>query len=142
MIEYIFFEVPLRTRFVEYAESMGIPCTLQDDAMGLVVAVPEEIGEEQEDALEACYDQLQEEQSQSLAQAEGGVNRLAGFHFALPDGEPRMVPLHTDVANRLLAQFSLAEIQAIFEAVARSAVNPAESHLCKVLAQEKARNLK
>jgi hypothetical protein len=142
MIEYIFFEAPLRNAFIEYAESLGVVCTLQHDSMGLIVAVPEDIGEAKEDALEARYDELQEEQSQLLAEAEGGVNRLAGFRFSLPNGESRMVPLHTDVANRLLAQFNLDEIQALFDAVARSAVNPAEEHLCKVLAQEKARNLK
>jgi hypothetical protein len=142
MIEYIFFEAPLRDAFVEYAQSQGLACTLHDDHMGLVVAIPEGIAEELEDALEQRYDELQAEQSQLLAGEEGGLKRLAGFRFELPDGQSRMVPLQTDIANRLLAVFSLEEIQALFEAVARSAVNPPEDHLCKVLAEEKTRSAK
>lgn len=127
MIEYIFFEATLRNAFVEHAEGLGISCTLHEDPMGLVVAVPEDIAEDLEDALEECYDELQEEQAQLLAAEEGGLKRLAGFRFDLPDGQSRTVPLHPDIASRLLAEFSTEEIQTLFEAVARSAMN-AEVH--------------
>ena len=137
MIEYIFFDASLRDRFVEYAASRGVNCTLQDDSMGMVVAVPEDISGETEDALELRYDELQDAQSDLLAQSEGGLKRLAGFRYNLPDGQSRMVPLQTDMANRLMSAFSLAEIQELFEAVACSALNPNEEHLCKILAAEK-----
>ena len=136
MIEYIFFNATLRDAFVEYARSLGITCILQNDAMGLVVEIPENISEELTDALEAIYDNLQEKQSQLLTKEQGGLKQLAGFHFNLPGGQPRMVPLQIDIANRLMAGFSLAEIQAMFEAVALSALNPLEDHLCKVLAKQ------
>lgn len=139
MIEYIFFEALLRNAFVEYATGLGVPCALHDDPMGLVVAIPEDIAENLEDALEECYDKLQEEQAQLLAGEEGGLKRLAGFRFDLPDGQSRMVPLQPDMANRLMAGFRLDEIQALFEAVARSAVSAEENHLCKVLADKKVR---
>lgn len=139
MIEYIFFEALLRNAFVEYAAGLGVPCALHDDPMGLVVAIPEDIAENLEDALEECYDELQEEQAQLLAGEEGGLKRLAGFRFDLPDGQSRMVPLQPDMANRLMAGFRLDEIQALFEAVARSAVSAEENRLCKVLADKKVR---
>ena len=136
MIEYIFFEAPLRNAFVEYAEGLGIACALHDDPMGLVVAIPEDIAGNLEDALEERYDELQEEQAQLLAAEEGGLKRLAGFRFGLPDGQSRMVPLQPDMANRLLAGFSLEEIRALFEAVARSAVSAEENCLRKALVEE------
>ena len=139
MIEYIFFEAPLRNAFVEYAEGLGITCALHDDPMGLVVAIPEDIAENLEDALEERYDELQEEQARLLAEEEGGLKRMAGFRFDLPDGQSRMVPLQPDMANRLMAGFRLDEIQALFEAVARSAVSAEENRLCKVLADKKVR---
>jgi len=136
MIEYIFFDATLQNKFVEYAGSMGIACTLQDDPMGLVVAVPEDIGEDLEDALEERYGLLQEEQSELLAQEEGGLKRLAGFRCTLPDGQSRMVPLQTDTANRLLSVFSLEEIQDLFAIVALSALSREEKPLCRMLAEE------
>lgn len=135
MIEYIFFDPALRDAFVEYAQSQKVSCTLQDDALGFVVAVPEDIGEAVEDALEERYAALEREQARLLSEERGGLKQLAGFRFDLPDGQSRMVPLETETANRLLAVFSLEEVQHLFEAVARSALNPPEEHLCKVLAQ-------
>lgn len=136
MIEYIFFDPALRDAFVVYAESQKVNCTLQDDALGFVVAVPEDIGEAVEDALEERYTALEREQARLLSEERGGLKQLAGFRFDLPDGQSRMVPLETEIANRLLAVFSLEEVQHLFEAVARSALNPPEEHLCKVLAQK------
>lgn len=136
MIEYIFFDAALRDRFVESADTLGVACTLHDDHMGMVVAVPEDIGDDLEDALERRYDELQDEQSCLLALEEGGLKQLAGFLYNLPDGQSRMAPLQPDIANRLMAAFSLEEIKALFETVARSALNPNEEHLCKILAAE------
>ncbi len=138
MIEYIFFEASLRSAFVEHAESLGIVCTLHDDTMGLVVAVPEDIAEDLEDALETRYDELQEAQAQLLTAEEGGLKRLAGIRFELPDGQSRMVPLHPDMASRLLAEFSPEEIQALFEAVAGSAMNAEVHCLRNALVEERA----
>jgi hypothetical protein len=49
-----------------------------------------------------------------------------------------MVPLQTGMTNRLLACFSLEEIQVLFDTVARSALDPNESHLCEILRSDKA----
>ena len=136
MIEYIFFDAALQNEFVAYAASLGIASTLHDDPLGMVVAVPEDIGEELEDALEERYGQLQDEQSNLLAQAEGGLKRLAGFRYTLPDGQSRMVPLQADIASRLLSVFSLEEIQTLFASVARSTLSQEEKPLCKMLADE------
>ena len=141
MIEYIFFDTTLQNEFVEYATSLGVACTLEDDPMGMVVAVAEDIGEDAEDALEERYGQLEKEQSRLLAQEEGGLKRLAGFNYTLPDGQSRMAPLQTDIANRLLSVFSIEEIQTLFAAVARSALSQEEKPLCKILKDEARQSL-
>jgi hypothetical protein len=132
MMEYIFFDAGLRDSFVVYAQGIGVDCALQDDSMGLVVAVPEDLDDEVMDALEARYDELQQDRSR-LELSEGGLKRLAGFRFDLPDGRSCMVPVQTELANRLLASFSLEEIQALFGAVARRALNPDEDRLCQMV---------
>jgi hypothetical protein len=136
MDEYIFFDAGLRDRFVEHAGGLGVACELRDDTMGLVVAVSEDLADDVVDKLEARYDELQDEQADLLSRTEGGLGKLAGFKLALPDGQTCTVPLQTDMANRLLASFSLEEIQVLFDAVARSALDPKESHLCEILRAE------
>ena len=134
MFEYIFFDASLRDKFVNYAKSLDVSCTFHDDHMGLVVAIPENISAEKEDALEQQYENLEKEQSALLLNEEGGLKRLAGFYYKLPDGQSRMVPLETDIANRLLAAFTMEEVQALFETVALSMIED-EAHLCKILAK-------
>lgn len=136
MIEYIFFDAALRDKFIEYAEQQRVPCTASNDPLGLVVSIPENLSDELMDELEERYDTLQNEQSDLIAQTEG-LQRLAGFRFNLPDGQTRMLTVETDMANRLLANFSLSEIQTLFDRVARSTVNPNDDHLCKILAAQK-----
>ena len=133
MMEYIFFDAGLRDRFVGHARSLGVACDLRDDHMGWIVAVPEDLADDLAESLEAHYDELEEEQSGLMSQSEGGLRRLAGFQLVLPDGQTCMVPLQPDVANRLLACFSLEEIQVLFDTVARSALNPKDRPLCEIL---------
>ncbi|MDO8990384.1 MAG: hypothetical protein Q7U91_12215 [Sideroxyarcus sp.] len=135
MIEYIFFDAALRDKFVAFAEQRGVPCTATDDSMGLEVAIPEDLPDELIDELEACYDSLQDEQAE-LSKDEGELKRLAGFRFNLPDGQSRMLPLQTEMASRLLASFSLEEIQGLFDAVAACTLNPGDERLCQVLAAQ------
>lgn len=133
MIEYIFFDTQLQNKFVDYAASLGVDCTLHSDLMGLVVSVSEDLNDATDEALEACYDKLQGEQAQLLAQVEGGFKQIAGFRYAMPDGQSRMAAISTDAAHRLLSVFSLSEIQELFTRVARSALSQDEKPLCKSL---------
>jgi hypothetical protein len=133
MMEYILFDVGLRDRFVEHAKRLGVACDLRDDHMGWIVAVREDLADDVAESLEACYDGLQEEQSDIMSQSEGGFKRLAGVRFDLPDGQTCMVPLQPDMANRLLACFSHEEIQTLFGIVAQSALNRDNQPLCATL---------
>ncbi len=99
------------------------------------MAIPENIEEEIENSLEQFYDELEKEQSSLLLNEEGGLKRLAGIYFSLPDGQSRMVPLQTEIANRLLSAFTLEEIQELFETIALSMIGE-EEHLCKILAKQ------
>jgi hypothetical protein len=136
MLEYIFFDAGLRDEFVAYAHGLGLACELRDDNMGLVVAIDEEaLNDDLEDQLEAHYEQLEERQAELLTQEEGGLKQLAGFRVNLPDGQSCQVPLPPEMANRLMASFSLDEIQALLDTVARSVLDPRQ-HLCKILREE------
>jgi hypothetical protein len=136
MIDYIFFDAALRDKFVNYAGQRGVPCTAVDDAMGMVVEIPEDIAEEMSDRLEEYYEALEREQEE-LSREQGDLNRLAGFGFRLPSGESRLLPLPPEMANRLLAHFTPEEIHNLFNAVAYCTLNPNDEHLCHILAEMK-----
>ena len=137
MNEYIFFDAGLRDKFVEYARTIGVTCELRDDSMGLVAAVREDLSDDLTDNLEDRYDELQEAQSELLTQSEGGLKKLAGFQLELPDGQTCTVPLKPDMAKRLLSCFSFEEVQVLFDAVARSVLDPGNRPLCEILRAEK-----
>jgi hypothetical protein len=133
MFEYIFFDAALRDKFVDFAQQRSVSCTVTDDHLGLVVSIPEDIPEDVAEQMEDYYDALEGEQA-NLSETEGDLKRLAGFRFNLPDGQSRMLPLPITVANRLLASFSLEELQELFSTVAECTLNPKDEHLCKILA--------
>lgn len=133
MIEYIFFDTTLQHKFVVLAQNLGVPCELEDDFLGFVVAVPEALSDEIDDALERCYDELQQEQAALLKQTDGGYQQIAGVRYTLPDGQVRMTALSTDIANRLLSVFSIEEVQSLFENVAKSALSEVDKPLCHML---------
>lgn len=136
MLEYIFFDAGLRDEFVAHVHDLGLVCELRDDNMGLVVAVDEEaLNDDLEDQLEERYEQLEERQAELLTQEEGGLKQLAGFRVNLPDGQSCQVPLPPELANRLMAGFSLEEIQTLLDTVARSVLDPRQ-HLCEILRSE------
>ena len=131
-MDYMFFDAELRDRFVNHAHSLDVVCQLEDDSMGLLVSVPEDLDDATEASLEHLYDELQATQSSLMDQTEGGTQKnVAGFRLDLPDGQSCMVALDPDIANRLLANFSLEEIQVLFATVGRNALNPLDSPLCK-----------
>lgn len=135
MMEYIFFDANLRDRFVEHARRLDVDCELRDDTMGLVVALEEDLGDELEDSIEACYEELEAEQARLLELEAGGLKQIAGFRVNLPDGQSCQVPLPPELANRLMNSFSLEEIQTLFDTVARSVLAPRQ-HLCEILRSE------
>jgi hypothetical protein len=132
MFEYIFFDEELRQRFVTYARSHGVDCTLPADDMGLLAATPEDINERVSDELDTYYDALMEEQADRTDAADGkATHQAAGVRVTLSDGSACMIKLEPALANRLLAAFTLEEIQELVNAIARSVENPSDGPLCK-----------
>lgn len=139
MFGYIFFNAALRDKFIHYAEQRGVACTASDDPLGLVVDISEDLPDEVFDDLERYHEMLEEEQSK-LSRQEGELKSLASFRFKLPDGQSRMLPVQPEMAQRLMENFSLEEIQNLFDEVARRTLSPAEERLCKLLAAQDQNN--
>jgi hypothetical protein len=61
----------------------------------------------------------------------GQTKHVAGFRLDLPDGRSHMVKLDPHVANRLMENFTLEEIQQLFATVVDAVENPLTVPLCK-----------
>jgi hypothetical protein len=135
VLEYAFFDSSLAQRFVDEAATHGAECRIADDPVaGWVAAIPDDLPEPVLDALDECYERLQQEQAVRATAEEGWVTkRLAGVQVVVADGSMRTVRLDGDTANRLLAAFTPEEAQALVQAIVRSLENPAEGPLCKAL---------
>jgi len=130
MMEYIFFDLDLSTRFVEHASQLGVECTRAQDEMGIVVAVPEDLPEAVEAALENRYDELLEQQAALVEAAEPGLKHVAAIHIALSDGRPCLVRIAPEMMNRLLECISIDELHQLVTAIARDVENPDSRALC------------
>ena len=135
MFGYIFFNAVLRDKFIQYAEQRGVACIALDDPLGLSVDISEDLPDEVFDDLEQYQQTLENEQA-SLSREDGDAKGLASFRFKLPDGQSRMLPVQPELAHRLLENFSLEELQGLFDEVARRTLNPSEERLCKLLAAQ------
>lgn len=132
MFEYMFFDEELRQQFIAFARDRGVECSLPDDGMGLVAAVAEDVPDRISDDLDTFYDKLLEQQADLVDQAEGNaMHQAAGIRVTLSDGSPCMVRLDPAIANRLLAAFTLEEMQTLVQSIARSMENPGDGPVCK-----------
>lgn len=132
MFEYMFFDEELRQRFVAYARSQNVDCTLLPDDMGLLAATPEDLDEAVSDELDRYYDELMEEQADRVDAADGeATHQAAGIRVTLSDGRPCMIKLAPALANRLLSAFTLDEMQELVNEIARSVEAPEDGPICK-----------
>ncbi|MDO8892452.1 MAG: hypothetical protein Q8K43_08350 [Sulfurimicrobium sp.] len=132
MFEYMFFDEELRQRFASYAGALGIECTFPADSMGLLAATPEDINEAVSDKLDTYYDELMAEQADRVDASDyEATHQAAGVRVTLSDGRPCMIKLEPALANRLLAAFTLEEMQLLVNTIALSVENPENGPLCK-----------
>ncbi len=132
MSEYIFFEDDLRDRFLVFVAGRRVQATTRPDKIaGHVVTLPEGLSDDLEDAFEAEYGRLMDEQ-QRLVEAEDGADRtLLGVDITLPDGRPCTVRLPPDFARRLCNHFSGEEIQAMVATIAKDILDPTAGPICR-----------
>jgi len=131
--EYIFFDALLSDRFASFVAAQGIACELRPDAIeGFVVALADDLADEIEDAIEAEYATLMEEQRDLVEAADGDNSRaLMAVAVTLPDGQPGVVRIPAHYARRLFAHFSIEEVHELVGAIAQGLANPVAGPLCR-----------
>jgi hypothetical protein len=131
MLEYIFFHDELRKQFIQYLAQQDIAYVEQNDSMGMVVAVPEDMGEEIHDTIETHYEKLMENAEELLvSDGEAAEKNVAAITITLDDGKTIYASVSPSVINRVLAVITNQELNDLVNSIVSSVLDPAESPIC------------
>jgi len=131
MLEYIFFHDGPRRQFLQYLESLDIPHVEQNDTMGMIVAVPEDMGEDIEDKIETNYDELMENAEELLIEdGEGAEKDVAAITISLQSGETIYASVDPKVLNRILGVITTQELNDLVNSIVSSVENPHDRPFC------------
>lgn len=130
--EYIFFDEALRDRFMNFASGRGIASTMRpDEIAGFVVALPDGLADDLQDAVDAEYESIMDAQMLLAESDEELVSHQAvGVTVTLADGTTRDVRIPPAIARRLITHFTPEEVHEIATAIAQSVENPIDGPLC------------
>ena len=136
MLEYVFFEESIRDKFVAYLHQRKVEHQLDDD--GLIVEVPEDLGDELGDAIDHCYEVLLQETAALMEQGEDALEKnVAGVQVQLADGSACTVRLDPELIGRVLGCISMEELRDMVQEVAKWVELRDNSPLCHVVELEK-----
>ncbi|MDB4521891.1 hypothetical protein N9100_00575 [Gammaproteobacteria bacterium] len=131
MLEYIFFHDGPQRQFLQYLESLDIPHVEQNDTMGMIVAVPEDMGEDIEDKIETNYDELMENAEELLIEdGEGAEKDVAAITISLQSGETIYASVDPKVLNRILGVITTQELNTLVNSIVSSVENPDDRPFC------------
>ena len=133
MNEYMLFDASLCERFVKFITDRGLTGSVRPDQIeGFVVALPDDLADEVEEAIEDEYEALMAEQVSLMESAgDSSARMLMRVTAILADGSPRIVQLPAVYARRLFEHFSVEEIHELVSAIVQSAMNPVEGPMCR-----------
>lgn len=135
MLEYIFFDISLRGKFVEYLRARGVEAELSDND-GFLVSIADDLDDELSDGIDAYYEVLLQENAALLEGTEDGLEKsAAGVRVQLADGTPCMVRLDPDLMARLLGCLGLEELRDMVQAIAEQVEDPDDRPLCHTAKQ-------
>jgi hypothetical protein len=131
--EYMFFDEALRDRFVAFASGRGVASTVRpDEIAGFVVTLPDDLADDLQDAVEAEYDAIMDEQM-LLAESDSELvsHHATGVTVTLADGTTRAIRIPPPIARRLFEHFTAGEIHEIASAIAQSVESPVDGPICR-----------
>lgn len=131
MFEYIFFHDKPRQQFIQYLMQHEVPYTEQDDSMGMIVAVPEDLDEKTEVDIETRYDELMENTEELLIEdGDTAEKDVAAITNSLQGGETVYASVDPKVLNRILGAITTQELNDLVNSIVSSVENPDERPFC------------
>lgn len=131
MLEYVFFDVDLKNRFMNLLEEQRIEGTVSEDEDVWTVEVSDDLDDERSDMLEELYDALFDEQRDIISSEAPDSINLVGVQYTHTDGDVRMVALEPALVGRLQQSLSLEELQVFVQSVADQVMSGESAKLCR-----------
>ena len=131
MLEYIFFHLTPRDRFLTFVAELGLPAETSEADDGLLVLLPEDVGEELDQRVEDFYDQLLDMTEELLAPDEPGAGQASGVTVTLEDGRTVYARVSPELLNRILTVVTPSELGELVNAVVDAVERPDERPLCR-----------
>lgn len=130
MLEYLFFDEQIRSKFFDYLVAQGVAAGKSDE-QGYIVEVPEELDDALGDQIDLYYEQLLQETAELMEEGEDALEKnVAGVTFQLANGDPCTVRLDPDMVARMLNCISMEELRDMVQLIANRIENPDNSPLC------------
>jgi hypothetical protein len=133
MFDYIFHLRDSLANFTTFLETKSVPYESRDDALGLVVAIPEDIDDALLDEIESRYESLQRDQ-ESLLFAEDDEDfgkTSTALTVQLAGGRTVYASIPAEMMRRLLSVLSPEEIGQLVDAIATAVENPDLRPICQ-----------
>ena len=132
MLEYIFFDERPWRDFIDFLKQLGLEVKSAVKEEGWLVYVSEELDDELDEKIEACYDRLLEQNERLIAEREGEDHvHTAGINVTLADGRIVQAAVDPKLMNRLLDAVSTDELGEFVSAIAHAVENGDERTLCQ-----------
>lgn len=130
MLEYVFFDQGLRSKFVAYLNDNGLSADTYD-ADGFIVTLSDDIEQELWDNIDLKYEQLLQENADLLEDTDDALSiNASGVQVVLANGDICMIRLAPDLISRLLTAISQEELRDMVQAIAEQVEKPDNSPLC------------
>jgi hypothetical protein len=132
MLEYILFEEGSWREFIDYLQQLGLKPESSIEDEGWLVTLPEDLDEETDAKVEACYDRLLEGNEALVAQSEGEAHQhAAGVNVTLGDGRVVQAVIDPGLMQRLLDAVSPRELGQFVDAIVSAVENPDDRPFCQ-----------
>ena len=100
--------------------------------MGMIVAVPEDLGDDIEDEIETYYDDLMENAEELLIEAGDAAEKdVAAITISLQSGDTIYASVDPKVLNCILSVITTQELNDLVNSIVNSVENPDERPFCK-----------
>ncbi|MGV6857672.1 MAG: hypothetical protein ACWA5X_01745 [bacterium] len=134
MLEYLFFNETVLSRFTKWLNEKKIPFSHENEPIqdAFIVLIEEPTNDELWDEIDSYFDDLSDE-DQALMEAGAefdGDKSRAGVYIQLSGEKQTIAKVDPDILNRILSVISMDELNLFIDAVVTSVENPDDSAIC------------
>ncbi len=132
MLEYILFDEGAWREFIDYLQQLGLEPQSSVEEEGWLIALPEDLDEELDEKVEACYERLLERNEALVAQSEGEAHfHAAGVNITLGDGRVVQAIVEPGLMQRMLEAVTPQELGKFVDAIVTAVENPDQRPICQ-----------